>query len=448
MKNIKVKNTYDVALNGVPSLNVISVNPKNKVAVLPSTFPNVKPKLIRKMGEKIKLGEKLFVDKNNPDINFCSPASGEIVEIVYGPRRRLDAILIKQDESLDPIAFEEHSEESLNLTSREDLVKLLVESGIWPFFRAFPFKTIPKIAEVPPAIYVCIDNDEPFMPQSEILIDHFLPDLKLGLAAVKKIANNNLKLSCRKGNNKALDALSSMITHQLIGKYPANNPAVFLYHAKKNSSENKSWTINAFDIVRMGAFLRKGSYPSEILVSMGGSKSEKKCHIKTKEGVAIQDLIGSDLDAKSRYIAGGVLTGRNASNLPYLGFNDSALTIIEEGAEPEMLSFLRLGTEKPSKTATFFSSLTPEATFDMNSCLNGGKRSCIGCSICVDVCPVNIYPQLLVKSILADDHESSIRHGLLDCADCGLCTYVCPSKIELGQVIEDKKEQLAKEVLV
>jgi Na+-transporting NADH:ubiquinone oxidoreductase subunit A len=81
----------------------------------------------------------------------------------------------------------------------------------------------------------------------------------------------------------------------------------------------------------------------------------------------------------------------------------------------------------------------------MNTSLNGGGRSCISCGKCVSVCPVDIYPQLLMKSIYANDIEESMKLGLLDCMNCGLCTYVCPSKINLDTLIAGMQSNLEKE---
>jgi Na+-transporting NADH:ubiquinone oxidoreductase subunit A len=50
---------------------------------------------------------------------------------------------------------------------------------------------------------------------------------------------------------------------------------------------------------------------------------------------------------------------------------------------------------------------------------------------CARVCPVDLLPQFIYKSILAEEVETYLAHGLLDCVECGLCSYVCPAKIEL-----------------
>jgi Na+-transporting NADH:ubiquinone oxidoreductase subunit A len=64
----------------------------------------------------------------------------------------------------------------------------------------------------------------------------------------------------------------------------------------------------------------------------------------------------------------------------------------------------------------------------------------------MDVCPVEILPQLTYKSILAGEVEESLEHGLLDCVECGLCSYVCPSKIELFDTLKTARAAYYKEI--
>jgi len=78
--------------------------------------------------------------------------------------------------------------------------------------------------------------------------------------------------------------------------------------------------------------------------------------------------------------------------------------------------------------------------------LNGGHRACISCGTCVTVCPVDAFPQVIMKNLTDNDIETAMEQGVLDCVDCGLCTYVCPSKIELGNIMKDAKNMIAKEV--
>jgi Na+-transporting NADH:ubiquinone oxidoreductase subunit A len=77
---------------------------------------------------------------------------------------------------------------------------------------------------------------------------------------------------------------------------------------------------------------------------------------------------------------------------------------------------------------------------------HGGRRACIQCNFCTQVCPVDILPQLTYKAILAGEVEEALAHGLLDCVECGLCSLVCPSKIELFQTLREAREKFRAEM--
>jgi len=81
----------------------------------------------------------------------------------------------------------------------------------------------------------------------------------------------------------------------------------------------------------------------------------------------------------------------------------------------------------------------------MTTSFQGEDRACIQCGHCEQVCPVEIMPQFLFKSVLASDYDEAEALGLKDCAECGLCTYVCPSKIDLAGIIHDGLDEVQKE---
>jgi Na+-transporting NADH:ubiquinone oxidoreductase subunit A len=61
---------------------------------------------------------------------------------------------------------------------------------------------------------------------------------------------------------------------------------------------------------------------------------------------------------------------------------------------------------------------------------------------------VDLLPQMIYKSVLAEEVEEYLELGLLDCVECGLCSYVCPSKIELSRTFIATKAAYAKEQAV
>merc|ERR1712173_3131 len=69
----------------------------NFYCVRPEDFHSIIPKLVAKQGTKVKAGETLYYNKENEDMKFVSPVSGEVIEIQRGPKRRIDAIKIEAD---------------------------------------------------------------------------------------------------------------------------------------------------------------------------------------------------------------------------------------------------------------------------------------------------------------------------------------------------------------
>lgn len=61
---------------------------------------------------------------------------------------------------------------------------------------------------------------------------------------------------------------------------------------------------------------------------------------------------------------------------------------------------------------------------------------CIGCSRCIDVCPMHLSPTLIATNIKYNKTEEALKLNLLDCMECGSCTYICPTKRNLIHMIK------------
>jgi electron transport complex protein RnfC len=64
------------------------------------------------------------------------------------------------------------------------------------------------------------------------------------------------------------------------------------------------------------------------------------------------------------------------------------------------------------------------------------QSACIHCGRCVKACPANLVPQMMAKSVKAQDYERFDSLGGTECIECGSCTYVCPAKIPLTQMFK------------
>ncbi len=60
-------------------------------------------------------------------------------------------------------------------------------------------------------------------------------------------------------------------------------------------------------------------------------------------------------------------------------------------------------------------------------------KSCIRCSACTEVCPMDLLPQQLYWYAKSENIEKALDYNLNACIECGCCAYVCPSNIPLTE---------------
>ncbi|MBF0100029.1 MAG: 4Fe-4S dicluster domain-containing protein [Desulfobacterales bacterium] len=432
MQTLTIHKGFTLHIAGVPEMKTESVLNPNYVALLPKTIPHIKPCLLVHKGDRVSIGTPLCVDKQHEYINIVSPGAGIISDIEYGDRRSIEAIVIQLGPTETYVEIQPLSKVELEGISRDKLIEYFIKTGVWPFIRSLPFRTIANPETQPRFLIVSSNTLEPFHPHPEIFLHEHHEVFQLGLLALAKLPSEKLHVcSCDAMESSSID---------IKGMYPADDPGSIVYHMKKSPEENRAWYVTTQDVIHLGQALKYGRYPIERTICIGGSKASKPMHIQTRAGVPISEILQhQSKHESSRYIAGGIFRGYTTKLTSYLGFYDDSLLIIEQGNKKEFLGFIRPGYDKPSFSRSFLSTFNRKP-FPMDCNVHGDTRACISCGYCEQVCAVDILPQFMYKSLIADEIEEALAHGLLDCVECGLCTYVCPSKIELTTMFSSAKK--------
>ena len=446
MKTIRIKKGCNLKVIGSPSDAILKTEQPTHLALLPEHIPFVKPRLTVAKGDRVALGSPLIEDKRNPQIQFLSPGGGCITDIHFGPRRVIQEIIIKLDETEQVVEFERYSQDDIDRMSREQLIQALITGGLWPMIKELPFRDHARPDAVPPALYVNLDSSEPFHPQPQVYLNGSEALFRFGLNVLNKLADAPVYVCRHEKNSNLASSLDDIINLTYTGNYPAHDPGVLLYRMKTSATENRAWFINGQDVVLIARLLRDGVYPTERIVSLGGSGVQQPGHFVTRMGAPLSMIASENSEAIDwRYIQGGILTGYKAAPQSYLGFYESALNLLPEGNHRgELLGLFNPGYRKPTFSRAFFSAIN-QNKLEMNCNMHGGERACIACGYCALVCPVDILPQFTHKAVLAGEVEESLEHGLLDCVECGLCSYVCPSKIDLFESLKKAKAEVYNE---
>ncbi|MCO4823194.1 MAG: NADH:ubiquinone reductase (Na(+)-transporting) subunit A, partial [Flavobacteriaceae bacterium] len=149
--DIRIKKGLDINLVGAAEKTKESAIISNFCTIRPEDFHSVIPKLVAKVGSKLKAGETVFYDKANEAIKFVSPVSGEVIEITRGEKRKILAIKIQADKEQ---SYQDNAKLDIGSANADAIKAHLLASGCWPFVKQRPYDVIANPDRAPKAIFI------------------------------------------------------------------------------------------------------------------------------------------------------------------------------------------------------------------------------------------------------------------------------------------------------
>jgi Na+-transporting NADH:ubiquinone oxidoreductase subunit A len=440
MADITLKKGYDIRIEGAPSDECAGPVTPGRAALVPTDFAGIKPALLVREGDRVKAGTPLFTDKATETLCFVSPLSGRVERIARGDRRVITAIVIAGDgkNSSEKLPAKLRGASS---KGREDIIPLLLETGLFPSFRQRPFAVQANPADVPRDIFISAFDTAPLAPRTSIILEGSLDLFAKGLSVLTRLTSGRVHLSARRddaGTIRAASGIPGVEVHRVRGPHPAGCVGVQIHHiAPVRSARDIVWYCTLETVVRIGRLFAEGVLSFGTTVAVGGPAAPVRKHVRTIMGAGISSLTGRAADPGARYISGNVLTGRNAGHDGFLGFFDNQLSIVAEAASEELFGWLSPGLRKESASGTFLSRLFPGARFAPDTGRNGSVRPFVATGIYEDVLPMNIHPVHLIKSILAGDIGEMEGLGIYEITEdeIALCEYICPSKHAMQEIV-------------
>ena len=235
------------------------------------------------------------------------------------------------------------------------------------------------------------------------------------------------------------------------GPHPAANVGVQINHIKPVNKGEVVWTVNPADVIVIGRLFNKGVADFSRMVAITGSETTERGYVKTISGCTIKSLVNGKVLGQEhiRIISGNVLTGTKVNMDGYLGAYDNQITVIPEGDEThEFLGFAMPRFNQFSASHSYFSWLGTSKEYVIDARIKGGKRAMIMSNEYDKVFPMDIYPEYLLKAIIAFDIDKMENLGIYEVApeDFALCEFVDTSKIELQKIVRDGLNLLYKEM--
>ncbi|HLV14024.1 MAG TPA: Na(+)-translocating NADH-quinone reductase subunit A [Xanthomarina sp.] len=447
--DIRIKKGLDIKLKGVAEKATENAIVSNFYTLRPEDFHGVIPKMVVKVGAKVKAGETVFYDKSDESVKFVSPVSGEILEIERGEKRRILAIKIQADKEQ---VYQDNGRFDVQSANGEAVKSHLLASGCWPFIKQRPYDIIAKPNNAPKAIFISAYASAPLAADLDYTLKGKEAELQAAVTALGKLTEGEVHVSVGKNSSSPLAGLSGITLHKVSGPHPSGNVGTQINKIDPVNKGEFVWTVNAQDLVIMGELLLTGKFNAERIVAMAGSSVKKPRYFKTKIGSEIATMVydnGIDKDSNDRIISGNVLSGKQVKPDGCLDYYSNIITIIPEGDDYEFFGWNKPVFNKISTSrAMTFSWLFPNKVFDLNTNTNGEHRNFVLTGNYEEVFPLDIYPLQILKACMYSDLDEMEALGMYEVApeDFALTEFVCVSKQPHQDIIRKGLDVMIKEI--
>ena len=440
-EKIKIKRGLDIPLSGKPSSEVSEDTTTVMYAIYPDDFPGPVWKAVVKPGDEVKAGDALLSDKITGTIKLVSPVGGMVKEINRGERRHINYVSVEAGKAVAT------PPEMKISTDKEGIENLLQSTGLWAMMRQRPYDIVPQTGVTPRDIFVTAFDSSPLA--GDIIIREDYPSLEKGLEVLHKLTSGKVYLGVRQSQG-----ITSKVAEvvEVEGPHPAGNVGPQIASIRPVNKGETVWTTDAETVVRIGKLFEKGVIDFHTIVAVTGPEVKDPHLVKTIVGASVKGILKGFTESEEgvRIISGNVLTGVKVNIDGYLRYPYRQITVIEEGDQAdEFMGWASMNPGKFSVKRNFPAFLRGlRKPFDFDARIKGGKRAMILSGEYDKVFPFDIYPEYLLKAIMAKDIDRMEKLGIYEVApeDFALPEFVDTSKQELQKTVREGLDYLRKEL--
>jgi electron transport complex protein RnfC len=377
------------------------------------------------VGERVLKGQKIAQAGGF----ISSPVFSSVSGVVKSIEKRLvisgdkvDCIVVendKQEEAIDGFG----KDREVDSLSAEEIIEIIKEAGIVGLGGAgFPtnVKASPKNVNDIDIVIVNGCECEPYLTSDYRLMLERGDEILKGVKAVMK-ALPNAKAVVGIENNKpqAIKLLEEKTANDdkisvcpLKTKYPQGGERQLIYavtgrkiNSKMLPADKGCIVLNVATCYAIYEAVYKNMPLVHRVMTITGESVNTPCNVDVPLGVSHSYVLENSGGAKDdvvKLISGG----------PMMGIAMSSLDVPVVKTSSSILAFSQDDVAVLAQSA------------------------CIHCGRCVKACPANLVPQMMAKSVKAQDYERFDSLGGTECIECGSCTYVCPAKIPLTQMFK------------
>ncbi len=413
---------------------IVTYQPQGRMVYPLSQHIGAPAKAIVQKGDRVLLGQKIaeaggFI--SSPVISSVSGTVKSIEKRLTVGGAMVDSIVVENDQQYEAIPGYGESRDYTQL-SREQIVDIVRDAGIVGLGGAgFPtnVKLMPK--DIDKIDYFLINGAEcePYLTSDYRAMLETPEKLIGGLKVVLSIFPNAKGMICIEDNKPdAIAKLQEMVKDEqnievlpMMTKYPQGGERQLIYVAtgrKINSSmlpaDAGVVVDNVATVIAIYEAVCESKPLTTRILTVTGDAAATPGNFCVPIGTNYQEFVdfaGGFKVEPDKIVSGGPMMGNPLFTLQ--------VPIVKNSS-----SILAFTKDQVSSSPT---------------------TACISCGRCVDACPENLIPTMLMNASLKKDSERFAKLYGMECIECGSCAYVCPAKRPLTQAFKQMKRQVGAE---
>lgn len=447
-RTYKLKKGLDIRLAGDAQWRLNRLGMASLYAVRPADFHGIVPRLLVKPGDKVRVGDALFTDKATERIRVTSPVSGTVKEIVRGARRKILHVTIEPSATQ---AFAEFSKPDLAAATREEVLGLLLNSGIFAFVRQRPYDVVASPDDEPKAIFVSAFSKMPLAADFDFVVEGREAYFKAGVKALAKLAPLYVGIRPEQ-KDSAILPLPEAEVNVFDGPNPSGNVGVQINHVLPVNKGETVWTLGAEEVIFVGELMETGRVNLTRRIAVAGSEIISPEYVETLIGTDLATILKENVtnsEHNQRIIDGNPLVGRKAAIDDFLGAHTTEVCVLPEGDDKhEIFGWIMPRLDQFSANRSYLSWLFGKNKVYSPDCrIKGGERHMIMSGEYDRVFPMDIYAGYLIKAIISGDIDRQEALGIYEVSpeDFAVAEFVDSSKLELQRIVREGLDILRKE---
>ena len=377
------------------------------------SFLNPKDIYLEQVDSKLLVGDYVYKyqtigHKERFNVPIISSVSGTVVDIKDGYIKIKNDLLEKTEKEI--------INRDVSKIKKEEFLDIIEKAGIIGMGGAgFPTHMKYKTDKNIELLIVNAVECEPYITADYSIMNEKCNELLEGINNIIRINKiNNAILAIKKTNVEVIKKFK-----EIIDKYPKIELRIVrdIYPMGWERTLIKEVTKKEYNIlpIELGIVVNnistifainnalKHDIPLvERIITITGENVKNPGNVMVKIGTSVNEIlkfVGGILD-DSVLISGGPMMGVEINKTDYI--------------KPQMNCILVLPKPKEENII-----------------------NCLRCGKCVSACPANLAPVLIKE---CSNKEELIKLQVNKCISCGLCSYICPSRIDLRNIVNEKKE--------